>query len=96
MKLGIQDLDELKACLDEGASDNGSVGVNRGLLRQMLRAPRVLIIVSGGVADYVADPGVDVEIFDWDNYNDDPKWTGKVPAHFADLAGGCPVEGEEA
>ena len=28
---------------------------------------RVLVIVSGGIADYVADKGVDVRIFDEDN-----------------------------
>jgi hypothetical protein len=61
--------------------------------------PRVLIIVSGGVADPTHDDGVDVEVFDWDNYNDldedDPDKQG-VPAYFADLANPCnvPVEGE--
>lgn len=48
--------------------------------------PRVLVTVSGGVADYVADPGVDVEVFDHDNYHADPKNTASVPAHFRDLA----------
>ena len=49
--------------------------------------PRVLITVSGGVADYVADNGIDIEIFDHDNYKVDPEpWpTGGVPPHFADL-----------
>jgi hypothetical protein len=47
---------------------------------------RVLVTVSGGIADYVADAGVDVEVFDHDNYKDDPEGTGGVPAHFADLA----------
>ena len=56
---------------------------------------RVLISVSGGVADYICDEGLDVEIFDHDNYNDDPDETGGVPAHFADLAepSAIPVEG---
>lgn len=48
---------------------------------------RVLITVSGGVADYVCDPGLDVEIFDRDNYDADPDETDGVPSHFADLAG---------
>lgn len=58
--------------------------------------PRVLIIVSGGVADYVADEGVEVEGFDWDNYNSDPEYTLLPPAHFKDLAEPCgiPVEAE--
>lgn len=52
-----------------------------------VKMPRVLVVVSGGVADPVYDAGVDVEVFDWDNYNDEEDYakTG-VPAHFADLA----------
>jgi hypothetical protein len=50
------------------------------------KEPRVLVTVNGGIADYVADAGVDVEVFDHDNYKDDPEGTGGVPAHFADLA----------
>lgn len=59
------------------------------------KVPRVLVVVSGGVADPVSDHGVDVEVFDWDNYNDDPKNTSGVPKNFADLAKpiGVPVEG---
>lgn len=47
---------------------------------------RCLIVVSGGIADYVCDDGVDVEIFDWDNYNDDPEGVDTLPSHFKDLA----------
>ena len=56
--------------------------------------PRVLVIVGGGVAVPIYDEGVDVVVFDWDNYNDDPVGTGGVPVHFADLAEqtGIPVE----
>lgn len=50
------------------------------------KAPRVLVVVSGGVADPVFDDGVDVEVFDWDNYKADPVGTSGVPKHFADLA----------
>lgn len=49
-------------------------------------SPRVLVVVSGGVADVVSDGDVAVEIFDWDNYNDDPEWVEGVPAEFLDLA----------
>jgi hypothetical protein len=54
---------------------------------------RVLVIVSGGVADPIADQGVDVQVFDWDNYKADPDGTGGVPERFADLAqqSGVPV-----
>jgi len=60
--------------------------------------PRVLVTVSGGCADAVVEPGVDVEIFDWDNYNDDPdNYVALLPAHFADLAQplGIPVENND-
>lgn len=61
------------------------------------KEPRVLVVVSGGIADPIYDEGVDVEVFDWDNYNDegDDAKIG-VPAHFADLADpiNVPVEGE--
>ena len=30
--------------------------------------PRVLITVRGGVADWVADPGVEVEVLDWESH----------------------------
>jgi hypothetical protein len=56
---------------------------------------RVLVVVSGGVADYVADTGVEVNVFDWDNYNADPNETGGVPEEFADLANPIDVPVEE-
>lgn len=61
-----------------------------------LRRPRVLVVVRGGVADPVWDDGVAVEVFDWDDYNDNPAGQGGVPAHFADLAAsvGVPVRVE--
>lgn len=57
---------------------------------------RVLIIVSGGVADYVADGDVSVEVFDWDNYKTDPEGTGRVSEGFAELGrhAGIPCEGD--
>lgn len=57
---------------------------------------KVLIIVSGGVADYVVDGDVSVEVFDWDNYKSDPEATGRVSEEFADLArgAGLPCEGD--
>lgn len=58
---------------------------------------RCLVIVSGGVADYVYDDGVEVELFDWDNYRDETaegRVDMRVPAHFKDLAesAGVPVQ----
>ncbi len=58
--------------------------------------PRVLITVDGGIADYVCDPGLDVEIFDRDNHKIDPKETGPVPAHFRDLAEPLDIPVEES
>ena len=52
--------------------------------------PRCLVMVSGGVADYVSDPGVDVEVFDWDNYraeSDLGRLEMRLQPHFKDLAG---------
>lgn len=58
---------------------------------------RCLVIVSGGVADYVYDDGVEVELFDWDNYRDETaegRADMRVSAHFKDLAEsvGVPVQ----
>lgn len=58
--------------------------------------PRVLVVVNGGIADPVCDEGVDVEVFDWDNYRDDPEGAGPVPSHFRDLAEPIDVPVEEA
>lgn len=62
--------------------------------QQKMLHPRVLVVVSGGIADPIYDKGVDVEVFDWDNYKDAPEETGGVSAHFHDLAEPCgiPVE----
>ncbi len=57
--------------------------------------PRVLVVVSGGIADPIYDDGVDVEVFDWDNYKDDPEGTGGVSSHFADLAKLCDIPVED-
>ena len=48
--------------------------------------PRVLVYVNGGSADYAADKGVDVFVFDRDDYNDDPKNYGGAPVGWEDLA----------
>jgi len=60
--------------------------------------PRVLVVVSGGVADFIADDGVDVVIFDWDDYESAAEITLKPPRHFEDLAAECgiPVSGDLA
>lgn len=48
--------------------------------------PRVLVVIDGGCAYTTCDEGVDVEVFDIDNYKDSPDKTEGVPAHFSDLA----------
>lgn len=47
---------------------------------------KVLVSVSGGVADFVADGPVSVEVFDHDNYEADPEGTGLPSPEFESLA----------
>lgn len=62
------------------------------------KALRALITVSGGCADITTDPGVDSELFDFDNYSQAPDDTPKVSARFADLASklDAPTEAQPA
>lgn len=47
---------------------------------------RVLVIVSGGMVEQVlGDDGIDVEVFDRDDYLVDPEDTTIPPPHFKDL-----------
>lgn len=81
----------------EGDVDAAELATDLSIAAPVIaQTPRVLVVVSGGIADPVFDDGVDVEVFDWDNYNDDPEGTGGVPASFADLAVAVdiPVEGD--
>lgn len=59
---------------------------------QTISQPRVLVVVKDGVAEAIADSGVNVEVFDWDNHQYDPDNNAVHPA-FADLAecAGVPV-----
>lgn len=59
---------------------------------QTIAQPRVLVVVKGGVAEAIADNGVNVEVFDWDNHQYDPD-DNAVPPYYADLAeyAGVPV-----
>ena len=61
-----------------------------------VKRPRVLVVVSGGIADPVYDDGVDVIVFDRDDHHDNPEDTDPVPVHFRDLAEliDVPVEDE--
>jgi hypothetical protein len=52
---------------------------------------RVLVVVSGGVAEFLADEGVDVVVFDWDDYRSSAEMTVKPPRRFADLAAKCDI-----
>jgi hypothetical protein len=60
--------------------------------------PRVLITLSGGLADWVADETADVVKFDFDA-EEDEEWDycEPVPVHFEDLARrvNVPVEGDK-
>ena len=47
---------------------------------------RCLIVVRNGVAEYVCDQDVDVELFDFDSYESSPDETSPVSLRFSDLA----------
>jgi hypothetical protein len=47
---------------------------------------RVLVTVSGGVANCLTEGPVAVEVFDFDNYEDAPEETGLPSAEFLSLA----------
>ncbi len=81
----IYDQNGSKAFFDLGAAEN-IWGESLKDDQPAPEKPRVLVVVSGGVADYVADEGVDVEMFDHDNFKADPIGTAHVPVHFKDLA----------
>ncbi len=51
----------------------------------LLQHPRVLVVVSGGVAEYVSTGDVQVHVFDWDTYKIESEKDGSVPEYFADL-----------
>lgn len=73
------------ACPVNSEASEGEHAVKLGITA----TSRCLVIVSGGVADYVYDDGVEVELFDWDNYRDETaegRVDMRVPAHFKDLA----------
>ena len=86
----------MKDFIQKLASVNGTVTISNGILAfndgstadmKAIQQPRVLIVVSGGVADWVCDDGVDVEKFDFDDYDDEDNANKiGVPVHFADLA----------
>lgn len=64
---------------------------------EVAKPATVLVVVEGGIADAVWDGNVDLEVFDWDNYNDDPVWTSPVPYSHAHLAApiNVPYENED-
>jgi len=81
----------------EGAVEEAQIATELTIhAPEVTKVPRVLVIVSGGMADTVQDSLLDVVVFDWDDYNADPEGTGGVPADFADLAEPCgiPVEND--
>ena len=95
--VGLEDASET-AMSGEGDTTAAELATSLHISAPVVQTqPRVLVIVSGGIADPVYDNGIDVEVFDWDNYNDEKDENKQgVPAHFADLAKPCnvPVEQE--
>ena len=90
-------LDWIFACLNCN-TNNTEVKVAMASPDAEQADPRVLVTVSGGVAETYSDPGIDVAIFDWDNYNAEAAKTGGVPLRFEDLAiqANVPVEAESS
>lgn len=94
---GVQQAEALKLARDlvavvrQRAELEGNTDAT--MLLQRAAKARVLATVDGGVASYICDPVVEVEIFDWDNYRIDPSGTPKPAMCFADLANtvGVPV-----
>lgn len=78
--------DQAKADLAQAAAILAKYGVLGDFVPESAPAPRVLVTVSGGIADFACDDGLDVVVFDFDDFHDDPRNTPRVPAHFADLA----------
>jgi len=89
----IYDQNGAKAYFELGHADSIWPGK---LSNEAQAKPRVLVTVRYGVADYVGDDGVDVEIFDFDNHLADPVGTAPVPTHFADLAESMDVPVQQA
>lgn len=89
--LSNQVCDQAQRAYDQlvATKQSGAVSANvvsRPEVTYQPKDPRVLVVVKGGVADYVADPGIDVVVFDRDNFAVDPIGTDKVPDYFRDLA----------
>ena len=85
---------------DEVSDSRGTLSPNvlallkvRGTLDTLMirRQPlsQVLVTVSGGVADYLYEGPVAVEVFDFDNYEADPAGTELPSAEFLELARQC-------
>jgi len=52
---------------------------------------RVLVTLQDGAVEQAHDAGVELVVFDRDNYADDPEGTAIAPANFADLAASLDV-----
>lgn len=78
----------------EGDLENSELALSLEINSPKPLKARCLVTVSGGVPDYVCDDDVEVQVFDFDDYNVDPAHKPRLPAHFADLAksAGCTVE----
>lgn len=82
--------DEVSDSTGQFSADALAILRVRGTLDTLMisRQPlaRVLVTVSGGVADYLIEGPVAVEVFDFDNYENAPEETGLPSAEFLPLA----------
>lgn len=67
-------------------ASRGAMSTSAEVSGRPASAPRVLVVVDGGVAACVGDEGVEVVVFDKDDFRDDPANYDLAPEHFADLA----------
>ena len=63
VKEGVEDADVIKEFIASFPEE-----YRKHLQLEPYKTPRVLITVNGGIADYVCDEGVDVAVFDRDNF----------------------------
>lgn len=59
-----------------------------------MEKPKVFVVVRGGVADFVSEGDVDVEIFDMDRTDEEIISDGKISKEFSDLAKFCGIGSE--
>lgn len=80
-------LEKLAATNGVISAENGNLTFPDGESVQIVQPQRrALVYVNGGVADYVADPGIEIDIVDWDLHAKGESPANVVAPAFFDLA----------